>query len=29
VNNKFNTPDILEIAEMYKELLKPYKNLTV
>ena len=27
VNNKFDTPDILEIAEIYKDLLKPYKHL--
>ena len=27
VNNKFDTPDIQEIAEIYKDLLKPYKHL--
>lgn len=27
IHNNLSTPDILEVAEMYKELLKPYKNL--
>ena len=27
VNTKLSTPDILEIAEKFKELLKPYKDL--
>ena len=27
INNKFDTPDIQEIAEIFKDLLKPYKHL--